>query len=237
MNNINIEIHNIKSISRMNSFIKRLIFSFSSLHKIFVNMNDELLKIENQLNFKSVDAQLIDSYNKMLIFMYDQVLNVLTQTISGQKCIETLVIKPVNIDRHKYNQNLELTYYLSQLVCITKPLGTITNVSINKINDHINILRSENTYNFVLIDTNAIIAENDFRDYLITYENKTKEMIGWFYSDMEYVKTIFRSLLDIILDAIKLSKCEYQQKKWIILMKKIKMTVNTINKCMSEIDI
>jgi hypothetical protein len=228
------ELHNIKSISRMNSFIKRLIFSFSSIHKTFVSMHDELLKINNDLNFRRVDPQIIDSYNKMIIFMFDQVTGILSQTISGQKCSETLIIKPVNIDRDQYNHRLELTYFLPNMSCLTKPLGTITNVSAIKVNDHYKILRGESLYEFVLIDIDDIIPVDSFREHLVTYETKIKELIAWFYTDMDYVKLAFRALLDIVSDSIKLSKCSHQQKRWKILVKKIKFNSSIIYKCVND---
>lgn len=228
------ELHNIKSISRMNSFIKRLIYSFSSLYKTFVSMHNELLKINNDLNFRRVDPQMIDIYNKMIIFMYDQVSGILSQTISGQKCSETLVIKPVNVDREQYSHKLELTYFLPNMSCITKPLGTITNVSVTKVNDHIKIIRGETEYEFVLIDIDDTLTVDCFRDHLTTYETKIKELIGWFYTDMGYVKIAFRSLLDIVTDSIKLSKCRHQQKRWKILIKRIKLNSRIIYKCVND---
>jgi hypothetical protein len=228
------ELHNIKSISRMNSFIKRLIISFSSINKTFLSMHDEILKLNNDLNFRRVDPQMIDSYNKMIIFMFDQVTGILSQTISGQKCSETLIIKPVNIDRDQYSHRLELTYFLPNMSCLTKPLGTITNVSSIKVNDHYKILRGENLYEFVLIDIDDVITVDSFREHLVTYEAKIKELIAWFYTDMDYVKLAFRALLDILSDSIKLSKCSHQQKRWKILVKRIKLNSSVIYKCVNN---
>ena len=228
------ELHNIKSISRMNSFIKRLIFSFSSIYKTFASMHDEILKINNDLNFRRVDKQMIDTYNKMIMFMYDQTNGILSQTISGQNCSETLIIKPVNVDREQYNHKLELTYFLPNMSTITKPLGTITNVSSLKVNDHIKILRGDLTYNFVLIDIDDVITVDSFREYLTTYETKIKELKGWFYTDMGYVKLAFRALLDIVSDSIKLSKCTHQRKRWKVLVKRVKLSSSIIYKCVTD---
>lgn len=225
------EIHNIKSISRMNSFIKRLIFSFSSLYKTFLSMHEELLKIKNDLNFRSVDKQMIDSYNKMILFMYEQVSEILSQTISGQRCTETLIVKPVNEDRNQYSHKLELVYFLENMSCVTKQLGIITNVSIGKIEDHITLLRGETTHEFILIDIDSEISVSEFRSYLEIYDLKIKDLIGWFYNDIDYVKIAFRSLLDIFSDAMKLSSSSSEQKKWKVLIKRIKLNSTSLKHC------
>ena len=62
------EIHNIKSIFRMNTYLKTLFNSYHSIYTTFVTAQDNLLSLQNELNVGIVDEQLIESYNEIITF-------------------------------------------------------------------------------------------------------------------------------------------------------------------------
>ena len=231
------ELHNIKSIFRMNGYLNRLFYSYLSVYKTLVIVQNDILKLQNDLNFKSPDAQLIESYNKTLTFMSDQIEGVLAEKVSDTKCSETFVIKPVNVDKNQYVHKLEITYFLTDLICITKPIGEVSNVSVIKVNDHIKILRAKtDPYDFVLIDSSVKITTEYFRDHLDKYFVLIKELLQWFYNDIDYTKLAFRALIDIMANATKLSENCSEKKKWIILYEKVKSNTDEIFKSLLELD-
>ena len=230
------EMQNIKSILRTNIFLKRLFHSFYSIYKVFTSLLDELLYLDNELNFRSVDPQLIESYNKMILFMYNQINSILSYTITNGKCMDTLIIKPVNETKKQFCQKLEFMYFIKNSVCITKSLGNISNVNITKINDQIFLYRSSDMFLFITIDVSTKLSVEQFREHLNNYIIETKKIIGWFYNDIDYVKLSFRSLLDVIYDAITLSENSKQIKKWTKLLNKIKTNALNISNCMCEIE-
>lgn len=235
MDDENAEIHNIKSISRINSFLKRLLHSFFTIYKVFSSMTDQLYELENDLNFRQVDFQLIDVYNKILMFTYNQISEVLEYKVITHGNNETTIIKPVNVDKCSYDHKLELTYFMKGNICLTKHIGSISNVSISKINNFITLLRSRGTYHFMTLDTDSDISTNDFRTILNENQTKSKELMGLFYNDIETIKRSFGSLLDVLSDAVMLTECKHEQKKWKLLFEKIKSSVDMINKCLLEI--
>jgi hypothetical protein len=230
------ETHNIKSILRMNSYLKRVFNSYRSLYTTFVTVRDEIYTLQNELNLRSVDAQLLESYNKMITFMENEVNGVLDQTILGPQCSETTVIQPVNTELHQYSHKLEITYFLPNMISTTKPLGSISNMSLIKINEHVKILRSDLLYDFVYIDSAVQISVNDFRDHLNSCLNDVKQLLAWFYNDIDFTKIAFKGLLDVMASAIKMSNCKGDQKKWLHLLKKIKVTVDTVYETITNLD-
>lgn len=225
-------INNIKSIYRMNIYLQRAFYSYWSLYKIFNSIQDEILKIQNELNFRKVDKQLIESYNKMLENMYNDVSGILSQTISGSQYSETPIILPVS--DNNFSHKLEIVYFLPSLTSITKPIGSLTNISSIKINDHIRILRGYDTYEFVLIDCDDVLSIEHFRMHLQKYLESTKKLAGFLYNDIEYVKLSFKALFDIMTDTIKLAENKYIRKKWLCLLKKIQLSVDSMCKFMKE---
>lgn len=230
------EIHNIKSIFRMNGYLKRLFNSYCSIYTTFVSTQDDLLSLQNELNLRLVDEQLIESYNKMVTFVSDQIENILYQTISGPQFSETFIIHPVDADKNQYVHKLEIIYFLPNGLSITKPLGNVSNVSIVKINDHVKILRSTQLYDFVYIESSAIMSIEDFRDHLDKCMKNIKELMSWFYNDIDFTKMAFRALLNVMSDAIKMSHCKYEQKKWIKLLCEIKTNIDDVYESMATIE-
>lgn len=230
------ELHNIKSIFRMNNYLKRVFNSYYSIYGTFISIQDDLIFIQNELNLRPVDQQIIESYNKMILFMSDQIENVLIQTILSSQCSETLIILPVDEDKNQYVHKLELTYFLKDNSSITKPIGSISNVSIIKINDHVKILREKQTYDFIYIDILSTITTNDFRDHLDKCMKNVKELLSWFYNDIDFTKMAFKSLLGIMSDAIRISEYKTEEEKWMKLLYKIKKNIDSVYESMATIE-
>jgi hypothetical protein len=238
MNNIskhNIELQNMKSLSIMNDFIKSVFFSYFSIYKVLLSLYDELLKIQNDSIFQIVDNILIESCNKSISYMYDNITSILSQTIHWQGSGDTLIIKPVNIDKNLYSHKLELTYFLSFDSYITKSLGDITNISIIKLNDRITLSRSIDTYQFNIIDLTTVINSEDFRTHIQNYLNIIKNLLGLFYNDIKYSKILLRSLLDIMTDTLKIKLSSEHTLKWKKLILKFKYNIDFIKKNIKEL--
>lgn len=225
---------NIKAILRMNGYLRRLFHSYSLIYNTFTFIIDDLIKLQNELNFKSPDGQLIESYNKSVTFLYDQLSGILSEKISDGKFLETFVIKPVNFDKGQFTHKLEVSYFLCGNVCLEKPIGTVSNVSINMINDHVKLYRSNDTFDFVFIDNSLIITADYFRDHVNKCIVLIKNLISWFYNDIDFTKMAFRSLLNIMSEAVKSSN---DDKKWVELYTEVKTSADDIFKITKEIDI
>lgn len=238
-----IESHNIKSIKRMNEYLKRLFFSYLSMYHTFRESRDTIIKIQNSLNFRKPDSLVIENYNKLMTFISDQMKASLSETISDNKCSETLLIKPVNYDKKQFSHKLELMLFLNNLTCITKPIGTVSNVSLIEINDHIKIFRNTQTYDFVFIEqidsTNCKleITTEQFRIHLDKYLITIKELLGLFYNDVEYTKMAFKNLLNSVSEIIKISKNSCNENKWKDLLTEIKTNAEEFYCSLSNIDI
>lgn len=231
------EVHNIRSIFRMNSYLKRVFNIYHSIYTTLVSVQNDLLMLQNELNLRPVDEQLIESYNKMVRFMYDNIEATIQQTISGPECSETYIIFPVDSDKNLYTHKLEITYFLHDGMSVTKPLGSISNVSAVKINDHVKIFRATQVHEFVYIESmDSTISIDDFREHLDNYMISIKEMLSWFYNDIEFTKLAFRGLLGVMSDAIKLSNCKVEQKKWIELLEKIKINIDNVYNSMNSLE-
>lgn len=235
--NKSLESHNIKSIQRMNEYLKRLFFAYLSIYNTFVETRDTILKIQNDLNFRQPDGSLIESYNKSVTMIYDQISGVLAETISDIKLTETFVINPVNFDKNQFTHKLEVSLFLRNMTCITKPIGDVSNVSMVIINDHLKLLRAKDTYDFVTIDNSTIISPEDFRTHLDKYTTLVKELSGLFYNDIEFTKLAFKNLLNCVSETIKINGSKCNKEKWFKLLTEIKNNADEIYNSLSHIDI
>lgn len=228
-----IDLQNIKSVLRMNDYLKRLFYSYNSICEILSEFLEQIYCIYNDLNFQSVDPEIIESYNKAILFMYESIAGVLTDSISGIDYIETQLIKPVesNYKTHKIN----LTYFIDDSSSLSRFLGTVSNVSITLINDQLTLDRAETSYIFTKMNLNNTILVNDFRYHLDTYTYQTKRLIGFFYKDVEYVKNAIRTLLTIISETITIQTSKKYIKKWTCVVEEVGNSITLIKKCNSNI--
>lgn len=226
--NKSVESHNIKSIERMSEYLKRLFFAYLSIHNTFVDAREEIMRIQNELNFKKPDNVLIEIHNKLITLISDQLNSVLSETMRDSKLVETFIIKKVNFDKNQFVHKLELSLFLKNMVCITKHIGEVSNVSVILINDHVKILRAKNTYDFVLIDNSVEMTSEYFRSHLEKYLLIMKELSGLFYNDIDYSKLAFRNLLNAISETIKLHGKHCDKIKWIELLSNVKKNADEV---------
>lgn len=222
------EVHNIKSIQRMNIYLKRLFDAYLSIYDTLKMIENDIFSLQNDLNFKTVDEQLIDRYNKMFLFLENQVTGILNQTIVTHNGAETPVIHPTDILKGSYTHELEIIYFLPNMATIAKPLGSVSNMSIEKINDQIELYRGNILFTFVYIDINSNITVENFRSHLDICEQTIKKLSGMVYNDVDFTKLAFRALLSVMSDAIKMSNCSKEKTKWYNLFKKVKFNIDSI---------
>lgn len=236
MDNKSAQTHNIRSILRMNEFLKRLFCGYLSIYEILANVRDDIIKLQNDLNFSNPGEQIIEQYNKIIIYLFDQINATLSQTISTKECSEILVIKPVNSDKGQFSHKLEVSYFVPpDMVCITKPIGESNNISITKVNSYISLSRNLQTYTFTLIDNSSVITLNYFRDHLDKYMIMVKTLISLLFNDIEFTKISFRSLLGIISDVMRSSSCEKEKRKWFELLDKVKENIDCVFNTIMEL--
>lgn len=221
---------NIKAIQNMHEYMEKIYGSFYSLYEIFQNFHDELLSLHNELNFKSISPQIIDSYNRLILFLFERIKSILLMVFVGENSKEIAIIKPVR--DNKYDQNLELTYFSNDMI-VTKPLGSITAISVSQINDEIIFLRGNRMFTFSTFDLSIEISKDDFREHLDTYTKMTKQITNWFHSDIKSTKLFIKSLINIISELIRSSSKKYTV-QWIELLENIKETIDEINKSIND---
>ena len=224
----NVELQNMKSLSLMNDFIKRIFFSYMSIYKVLILTIDDLMKIQNESTFQLVDNILIEQFNKLIMYFYDNISGILLQVVQGHNCNDTLIIKPVNLDRNIYSHKLEIIYFMSNDSYVTKILGEVTNINIVKLNNQISIYRGSELYQLNLIELNSIISTEDFRNYIQNYIDLIKNISGLLYNDMKYTKVLINSLVDILSDTLKISSDNIE--KW----KKLFMHIKSNNSFMKK---
>ena len=231
---VSITRQNIKSVEMMYEYIEKIFVSFQSLHDEFKRFRDELYSFQNDLNFRPVTPQLLVSYNRMVMFLYDRLRGILSSKFTNYDSTEIQIIKPVR--NNKYQCDLEITYNTSDDydVIISKPLGSIVTISIDKINDEIIYLHSDNVFIFLLLEkckTNNneyLLSNDDFRKHIEDCLDITKTIISWICSDIQNIKIIIKSLIDVVEELVKMSpsKCINE---WIDLLEKIKEQIASIN--------
>jgi hypothetical protein len=218
---------NIKAVQNMHEYMEKIFVSFYSLYKIFQNFHDELYNLQNELNYRQITPQFLDSYNKLVLFLYEQIQSVLSTVFISENSKEILIIKPVR--ENKYSQDLELTYFTSDIIA-TKPLGNIVSISIIKINDEILFLRENRKYIFVVFDLECEISNIDFREHLKDYIKMIKEVIGWLFNDIKSLRISIKTMVDIINEIIKMGSSKYIN-LWIEILENIKKTIGEIDMC------
>jgi hypothetical protein len=216
---------NIKSVRNMQEYIEKVYYSFNSLFKIFKSFHDELYNLQNDINFRSMSQQLIESYNRHILFLYEQIKGVLSIMFINEQSKEIPVIKPVY--NNKYSQDIELTYFSDDIIA-TKPLGNIICISLNKINDEIILLRGNRKFTFVILEDCAEITKNEFREHIETYIKMSKEIINWLNSDTQNLKMSIKSLINMISELTNMTTADYIP-EWIELLRNIKKTLEKIN--------
>jgi predicted DNA-binding protein YlxM (UPF0122 family) len=231
---ISITRQNIKSVEMMYEYLEKIFVSFQSLHDEFKRFQDELYSFQNDLNFRPMSQQMFVSYNRMIIFLYDRVKGTLSSKFSSYDSTEIQIIKPVR--NKKYYCDLEITYNTSDDydVIVSKPLGTVATVSIDKINDEVMFLHADNVFVFLLFsdykndDGSFALTNEDFRKHISDCNDLVKEVISWLYSDMHSIKVVIRSLIDVIEELVKMSpsKCAIE---WVQLVKQIQEQITKIN--------
>jgi hypothetical protein len=216
---------NIKSVKNTYEYIEKVYLSFYSLLKIFKNFLDELNNLENDLSFRSMSQQLIDSYNRLILFLHEQLKGILTATFINDNSQETVILKPVY--NNNYTHNLELTYFTNDVIA-TKPLGIITRVSINQINDEILFLRGNRRYTFIILDEFIEININEFKDHIEKYIKMTKEIINWLSTDIKSIKFSIKTMVNVVDEITSISK-KKNISNWIEILEKIKNTIEEID--------
>jgi hypothetical protein len=226
-----IDIQNMKSVLRMNDYLKRLFYSYNSICESLTSFIEQLYGIYNDLNFQSVDPEIIESYNKLILFLYETILGVLSDTIAGLDYIETPVVKQAepSYQSHKIIFN----YFIDDSNSMSRYLGSVSNISISNINDQITLIRSDASYIYIKMPSNVSINVNDFRHHLDTYIFQTKRLIGFFYKDIEYIKNAIRMLLTIISETISIQTSTKYIKKWTNVVEEVGNSIKLIKTCAS----
>lgn len=224
--NLDMNRQNIKAIKNIHEYLEKLFSSFYSLYKIFKNFHDELYNLQNDLNFRPITDQFIDSYNKLILFLYEQIKSILTMLFIGENSKEILIIKPVR--DNKYSQDIEVTYFVDDIIT-TKPLGNIISMSISQINDEIIFLRGNRRFTFIVLELNSEISNLELREHIEIYIKMIREIINWLYSDIKSIRISIKTLIDIISEIVKLSPKNFT-KFWIEILGNIKNTICEIDK-------
>jgi hypothetical protein len=215
---------NIRSVRNMHEYLEKVFSSIYSLYKIFRNFHDELFNLQNDLSFRPMSEQLIDQYNRLILFLYEQIKGILSISFVDQNSQEILVIKPVY--NTKYSQDLELTYFTDDIIA-TKPLGSVVCMSINQINDEYIFLRSNRRFTFVTFEEGSEISINEFKDHVEVYIKMLKEIINWLHSDIQNVKFSIKTMVNIISEVTNMESRKYVS-KWIEVVENLKKTVDEI---------
>lgn len=231
---ISISRQNMTSVEMMYEYLEKIFVSFQSLHDEFKRFQDELYIFQNDLNFRSITPQLFVSYNRMILFLYEKIKSVLTAKFTNYDSTEIQIVKPVR--NKKYFYDIEITYNTSDCysVIVSKPLGSIPAISIDKINDEIIFLLADNVFIFLLFsnykdNSEPPLSNEDFRKHINECIDSVKTVLSWLYSYIHSIRLIVRSLIDVIEELVKMSpsKCT---KEWIELVEQIKEQISAMNK-------
>ena len=224
-----VDIQNIKSVLRMNDFLKRLFYSYNSICESLESFIEKLYEIYNELNFQNISQEIVESYNKLIVFLFETMSGILSDTISGTDCNETFIIKP--IDTNYYSHKLNINYFIDNCTSISRFLGSVSNVSVRNINDQITIQRNESVYIFVKLPSDCYVSIDDFRFHLDNYIFQIKQLLGFFYKDIDYVKNAIRTLLGIIEETININTSKKYIKKWTHVVKEVANSIKLIHAC------
>ena len=224
-----IDIQNIRSVLRMTEYLKRLFYSYNSICETLSEFLEQQYYVYNELNFQSANSEVIETYNKSIIFMNESIKGILTDSLSGTDYVDTQIIKPVEKDY--YTHNINLTYFINDSSTLSRFLGMVSNVSITEINNQIILERSNEQYVFSKFKFCENILIDDFRYHLDAYIHQTKKLIGFFYKDVEYVKNAVRTLLMIISETVSSGISKKHIKNWECVIEEIKDCINLIKTC------
>lgn len=227
---------NLKTISIMDDYLRQLFYLFTTLYKASDAMITDLYALLNALNFKTVDTQFIDEYNKILLFMYENTKNLLSSTITLSNGGNLALINEPNDETKTYAHKITLILIQQNNNYITHFLGNITNISISLINDQITFQRGSTKYVFVTFDNSVVMTNDDFRAHLDNYVLMVKEMMGSYYNDISFIKNTYKTFLKIVKDlfneSIKLSACKKKcndLSKWESTLLQLKCSLYTID--------
>jgi hypothetical protein len=216
---------NIKSVKNINEYIEKIFFSFYSLYKIFMNFHVELCNFQNDLSFRSMSEQLLDSYNRLVLFLFEQIKGILSISFITDNTKEVLVIKPVY--NTKYFQDIEITYFTEDTFA-TKPLGNMPCISLNKINDEIIFLRGNRKFTFITFDDNSEITINEMYEHIEIYIKMIKDIINWLHTDIKSIKISIKTLINVVSE-IKNMSSKKDIASWIEIVENIKKTMDEID--------
>jgi len=239
-----IDNENLKAISAMDDYLRNLFHLFVTLYKSTKSMIVDLYELLNQLNFKTVDEQFIEEYNKALLFMYENTKSVLSSSITLINGTSFQLINIPNDETKTYTHKIMLILIEQNSNYITHFLGNITNMTITTVNDQIIFQRGSKKYTFVTFDNTVEMTNSDFRTHLDGYIILLKEIMGSYYNDIIFVKTAYKTFLRIVKDLFSESmkcnsKCKDTRKlmaKWEYILSQLKCSLELIDKYLLQLD-
>lgn len=230
-------------------FLKALVTSICNLFHLIDEMIPELYHLENELNFRNVDKQYIEEYNKLIMYMYENINNILSRKIAAVSGMDTLIINQPNDSERVYDHRLELVTILPGPQYVTNYLGSISNMSISKINDQITFQRAGFKYVFLIFPLSTEMTNAQFREYLDASLQKIREIEGLLYNDVISLKKTFKTFMRIVMQTIKNSmnehlkdskcgcnKMEKKINKWRRMIEQTKCTLKLIKEYIENLD-
>lgn len=224
-----INIQNVKSVMRMNDYLKRMYYSYNSICEVLTDFIEQLYEIYNEVNFQCVNVEIIERYNKSIYFLYETLNGILSDTISSNECNEIHLIKPVEHD--KYFHNLTINYFIDDCTSITRHLGCVSNACVDFINDQVVLRRGELCHVFAKIPLDSDISVEDFRYHLDVYLYNAKQFRGLFFKDVEYTKDAIKRLINIIEESVKIKQNKKYIKHWKCAIIEIHKSIKLIKTC------
>jgi len=200
---------NIAVIKNMSEYLRRASISFRTIHATFTQFIDDLYELLTTLNFRQITPQLLDSYNKLIMFLYDRIKGILSTTFIDGDSKDILIIKPVR-SKSLYHE-LEITYFTDDLV-ITKPIGSVSTVSIQRINDEIALLYTDKIFTFVMFDIGDRLTIEYLREHVTTMIATVKDIVQWINADVKSMASHGRSLVTIIEQLASVGKTKVREK-------------------------
>jgi hypothetical protein len=236
---------NLKAISAMDDYLRSLFHLFTTLYKSSKSMIDDLYELLNKLNFRTVDEQFIEEYNKALLFMYETTKSVLSSSVTLINGTSFQLINIPNDETKTYSHKIMLILIEQNSNYMNHFLGNITNMSITMVNDQITFQRGSKKYIFVTFDNTVEMSNTDFRTHLDSYVLMMKEIMGSYYNDVSFVKTAYKTFLRIVKDLFgeSVKSCHPKSKdarklmvKWEHTLAQLKSSLELIDKYSIQID-
>jgi len=222
----NIDDQNIKSVKFMYKYLEKTLFSFLLLYDIFKKFCDTILNLQNELECCSRVDQFVDAYNKINLFIYKKIKDVLLMLFNKNRSGEMFIIKPIS--NNKYYHNLKFTYFIDNDI-LTKSLGNIISISINKTDNKFIFSRGNKNFTFILFNLNLPMTRNKLKEQIEICLLTIKDIINWIYSDIKFIKISIKLLTNIIFDIMNMSNILKNSKSWIKILENIKKTIKQIN--------